>query len=110
MPAYMIITAQIRDRERFMKGYGVEAMKLIERFGGKYLVRAPGAVALEGDHGDGTSVVVSQWPDKAAALAFWNSEDYAQVKKLREGIADCNVLLVETPASSTPLQAEAVKA
>lgn len=97
MPAYMIITARIHDREKFVQGYGKEAARLVERFGGEYLVRAPGAVALEGEHGEGASVVVSQWPDKAAALAFWNSADYAQVRKLREGIAECSVLVVETP-------------
>jgi uncharacterized protein (DUF1330 family) len=39
--------------------------------------------------------VISEWPDKDAALAFWNSAEYAEVKKLRDGIADCQVLLVE---------------
>ena len=45
-------------------------------------------------------MVISEWPDKAAAKAFWNSPEYAEVKKLREGIADCQVLLIEAPAIS----------
>ena len=49
----------------------------------------------EGSFGDGASMVISEWPDKASALAFWNSPEYAQAKKLREGIADCQVLLIE---------------
>ncbi|WP_228242424.1 DUF1330 domain-containing protein [Porphyrobacter sp. GA68] len=97
MPAYLIITAHIHDRERFVSGYGKEAARLVERFGGEYLLRAPGAQSLEGSHGDGASVVVSRWPDKAAAIGFWNSPEYAEVKRLRGGIADCNVLLVEAP-------------
>ena len=40
-------------------------------------------------------MVISEWPDKAAAEAFWNSPEYAEVKKLRAGIADCQVLLIE---------------
>ena len=32
--------------------------------------------------------------DKDAARAFWNSPEYAEVKTLREGIADCQVLLI----------------
>ena len=32
--------------------------------------------------------------DRAAALAFWNSPEYAEAKKLREGLADCSILLV----------------
>ena len=29
--------------EKFVNGYGAEAAKLVDKFGGKYLVRAPGA-------------------------------------------------------------------
>ena len=94
MAAYLVITAQLHDREKFVAGYGPAAAELTGRFGGEYLVRAPGLSVLEGDH-PGGSLVISKWPDKAAALAFWNSPEYAEVRKLREGIADCQVLLVE---------------
>jgi uncharacterized protein (DUF1330 family) len=32
---------------------------------------------------------------KEAALKFWHSPESAEVKKLREGIADCDVMLIE---------------
>ena len=95
MPAYMIVTAKIADRDAFINGYGAAAGKLVERFGGRYVLRGPGATLLEGDFGGGASMVISEWPDKAAAEAFWNSPDYAEVKKLRDGIAECQVLLIE---------------
>ena len=98
MTAHMIVTAVIHDRERFVTGYGPAAAELIERFGGRYLVRAPGAELLEGDGPAGASVVISEWPDKAAAKAFWTSPDYAEVKRLRDGIADVTVLLIEQPS------------
>ncbi len=94
MSAYLVITAQLHDREAFLAGYAREAAALVEAFGGEYLVRAPGIDILEGEH-PGGSLVISKWPDKAAALAFWHSPEYAQAKKLREGIADCQVLLIE---------------
>lgn len=97
MPAYMIVTAKIADREAFIGGYGMAAARLVEQFGGKYVLRGPGVTLLEGGFGDGASMVISEWPDKAAAEAFWHSPDYAEVKKLREGIADCQVLLIEAP-------------
>lgn len=97
MSAYLIITAVIHDRERFVTGYGPAAAKLVERFGGRYLVRAPGAELLEGEGPRGASVVISEWPDAAAARAFWTSPDYAEVKRLRDGIADVTVLLIEPP-------------
>lgn len=102
MPAYMIIAAKIADRDAFISGYGAAAARLVAQFGGKYVLRAPGAELLEGGFGaadfEGASVVISQWPDKAAALAFWNSPEYAEAKKLRDGIAEVQVLLIEAAA------------
>lgn len=95
MTAYMIVTAKIADRDAFINGYGMAAAKLVERFGGRYVLRGPGATLLEGSFGEGASMVISEWPDRASAEAFWHSPDYADVKKLREGIADCQVLLIE---------------
>lgn len=95
MPAYMIIAAKISDRAAFIDGYGKAAAELVAKFGGSYVLRAPGAELLEGSFGDGSSVVISQWPDKEAAKRFWNSPEYAQVKALRDGIAECQVLLVD---------------
>jgi uncharacterized protein (DUF1330 family) len=94
MPAWLIITARIHDREQFMAGYGPAAAKLVEKFGGRYVIRAPGAVLLEGEGMDGASVVVSEWPDRAAAMAFWESPEYAEVRKLREGLAEVQVMVV----------------
>jgi uncharacterized protein (DUF1330 family) len=98
MPAYMIVIADIADRERFIAGYGAAAAKLVGQYGGRYLLRGPGAEALEGELGDGASVVISEWPDKEAAHRFWNSPEYCEAKALREGIADCRVLLIDAPA------------
>ena len=81
-----------------MAGYAPAAAALVERLGGRYVIRAPAAVQLEGEGGAGASVVVSEWTDKAAALSFWNSPEYAAVRHLREGIADVSILLVEALA------------
>ena len=96
MKAYMLVRAVIQDREKFVNGYGKEAAKLVEKYGGKYKVRAPGAIALEGINDEQNSVVISEWPSKEAAQNFWNSDEYQEVKKLREGISDCYVLLIES--------------
>ncbi|MFN3989511.1 MAG: DUF1330 domain-containing protein [Erythrobacter sp.] len=97
MPAYMIVTAKVHDREQFIAGYGAAAAALIPQFGGEYLLRGPGAECLEGSFGEGASMVISKWPDRAAARAFWNSPEYAEAKKLREGLAEVQVLLIDGP-------------
>ena len=102
MPAYMIVTAKIADREKFINRYGKTAGALVAKFGGRYILMGPGAELLEGDFGDGASMVISEWPDKEGAKRFWNSAEYAEVKKLRERIADCQVLLIEAPSITGP--------
>ncbi len=97
MPAFMIIACKIHQRDAFIAGYGKAVPALVAKHGGEYLVVAPGAELLEGTLEGYSSVALSRWPDKAAAQRFWNSAEYAEVKKLRDGLADCQVLLVEAP-------------
>ena len=97
MAAYMIIVCKIHDREAFISGYGQEVPKLVEKYGGEYVFVAPGATLLEGTLEGYTSIAVSKWPNRDAATRFWYSEDYADIKKMREGLADAEVLLVEAP-------------
>ena len=109
MSAYLVISAQIHDREGFLAGYAPAAAALTSRFGGEYVLRAPGAEVIEGEH-PGGSVVISKWPDRAAALAFWKSPEYAEVRKLRAGIADCQVLLVDEASAPRRLRDESASA
>ena len=97
MPAYMIVHAKIHDREKFIQGYAAAAAALVEQFGGRYIMLAQGAEVLEGDMDPGASVVISEWPDKDTALQFWHSKEYAEIKKLRDGIADAKVIVIEAP-------------
>jgi len=98
MAAYLVVSANISDRDAFISGYGAAAGALTVKFGGEYVVRAPGIEVLEGAGRTGGSLVISRWPDKATLLAFWNSDEYAEIKKLRDGIAECDVFVVEEPA------------
>ena len=70
---------------------------LVERFGGRYLLRAPGAALLEGQWRDGASIVISEWPDMNALRRFWDSGESATAKSLRLGAADVQVIAVEAP-------------
>jgi uncharacterized protein (DUF1330 family) len=95
MSAWLIITATIHDRARFLEAYARPAAALVARHGGEYVLRAPGAELLEGPGRAGESVVLSRWPSREAALGFWNSPDYAALRHARADIAQCRILLVE---------------
>jgi uncharacterized protein (DUF1330 family) len=92
----MIVIAEITDRQRVLEGYAREVPKLVERFGGRYVVKGGGGEFLENGWCARPSALVSEWPDKAAAVRFWSSPEYAEAKKLREGRGRFQVMLIES--------------
>ena len=94
--AYLIIEARITDPKKFAD-YASAAGALVARLGGCYVVMRGEQEWLEGPS-DAARTVMSEWPDRAAALAFWNSDEYAQIKPLRAGTGDFRVRLVDAVA------------
>lgn len=92
MSAYLIIQATVKDWDRF-KQYTQVVPGIVAKFGGEYIVQGA-AELIEGPF-DPASVVISKWPDKSAARAFWDSEEYQQAIPLREGTGSFNIMLVE---------------
>jgi uncharacterized protein (DUF1330 family) len=93
MPAYLVSTVQITDRERF-KAYAQAIAGLAEEHGGEYLVRGPVAEILEGDCPADERIVVLAFPDAAAARAYVESDRYREGKRHREGAGEVNLRLV----------------
>lgn len=93
MAAYIVVEAVIVEREKFA-AYARRVPELVARFGGEYLVLGGAQEALEGDWGE-ARLVMHRWPDMEGARRFWNSADYAAVKKLREGTGEFRVMLLE---------------
>lgn len=99
---YMIVLAELSDRERFLADYARVVPALVTRFGGHYLIRGAGGTFLEGGWCDQPSALVSQWPSREHALRFWHSPEYQQARKLREGTGRFQVLLIDGPPVSLP--------
>ncbi len=97
MPAYLIARVQVTDWDRYR-----EYMKLtpsaIERYGGRFVVRGGQTVTLEGPEETGR-VVVIEFPSLEQAKTFYQSKEYAQARKLREGAATGQFIAVETVGS-----------
>lgn len=97
MRCYMVVIAELTDRERFLEGYARVVPPLVARFGGRYVLRGSGGAFLEGGWCGNPSALVSEWPTREHALRFWNSPEYAAAKKLREGTGTFQVLLIDSP-------------
>ncbi len=93
MAAYLVVEAVITDPERFA-GYARRVPEAVARAGGEYLVLGGEAEALEGDWGE-QRLVVHRWPDMATARRFWHSEEYREIKRLREGTGRFRVMLLD---------------
>ena len=93
MPAYLIVQATVTRPDQFAE-YAKRMPALIEKHGGRYRVLGGDVETLEGDWGY-RSLVISEWPSVQAIHDFWNSADYAEMKKIREGALDATVLLAK---------------
>ncbi|MEQ8433535.1 MAG: DUF1330 domain-containing protein [Oceanicaulis sp.] len=93
--AYMIVMGTVYDREAFMSRYASQLAPLYARHGGAYVAVTGDVETLEGDT-PFESVVMSRWPDKESARAFWNDPDYRALADLRieNEWGDFNVVLV----------------
>jgi len=91
--AYVVSRVNIRNAEA-MQRYMQEAPATVAAFGGRYLVRGNDVRALEGawEH---ERMVVVEFPDKNAALAWYESDVYRPLRKLRQQNAETVILLAE---------------
>jgi uncharacterized protein (DUF1330 family) len=92
MPAYLMVQTTVTDEARF-QNYREAYAPIMEKFGGKFIVRRSAVEVLEGEH-DARPMVVFEFPSMEALHGFWHSPDYVEVKKLRQGAATMNVWAV----------------
>jgi len=94
-PGYLVVQGTVTDREGF-KAYSAALPPIYRKYGGRYLAMAP-APLVEVAEGvaEHRSVVIARFESKDAAWAFWNSPEYAEAKKLREGKGEFYVMVLE---------------
>ncbi|TRW14436.1 DUF1330 domain-containing protein [Glacieibacterium frigidum] len=97
MAAYIVATVTITDPVRFAD-YAKGIAGLSERFGGEALVKGGVTAVLEGDAAVGERVVVTRFPDGAAARAYIASPDYRAASVHRVDAATVTIRLLEDPA------------
>ncbi len=93
MAAYIIARVKVTDWNRYRE-YTNLTPAALERFGGKFIVRGGETFTLEGPQ-ETCRLVIIEFPNLERAKAFYHSEEYSQVKKLREGAATGQFVAVE---------------
>jgi uncharacterized protein (DUF1330 family) len=92
MAAYLIVYDTVTDPSKFLQ-YVKAVDPVIIRRGGRMVASGPPDV-VEGKF-PMQRALVFEWPTRQAASDFWHSEEYTEIKKLREGAAVVNAIIIE---------------
>ena len=93
MPAYVIIETDISDPEQYER-YKEASPEAVASGGGRFVVRGGEHSVLEGDWNP-KRLVVLEFPDLEAAKRWYDSPEYVEARKLREGAAKLRMIAVE---------------
>lgn len=93
MSAYVIVETDIHDPEQYER-YKEASPGAVAASGGRFVVRGGEMAVLEGDW-QPKRLVVLEFEDLDAAKRFYESPTYKEVKRLREGAADLNMVAVQ---------------
>jgi uncharacterized protein (DUF1330 family) len=93
MAAYVIYQGDVFDAVRYDE-YKAKAAESIVAPGGKYIVRGGDIEVLEGEAPAGRTVVL-EFPSRQAALGWYRSDEYTEIRKIREGAARARMYVVD---------------
>ena len=94
MAAYVIAYAgNVRDAAAIAE-YRRGNTDAVAAHGGRFLARGGAVEVLEGPWPHERCVVM-EFPDVAAARAWYHSEQYAPLKALRQSVSDTQIILAE---------------
>ena len=93
MSAYLIAQVNITNENPY-KEYRNKTSPIVEKYGGKFLVRGGRFKKLLGTWEYKRTVVI-EFPSYDQALNWYNSDEYKTVRKIREENSSGNVIIVE---------------
>jgi uncharacterized protein (DUF1330 family) len=102
MSAYIIVNIQVTDPVPYAE-YVRQAPPTIARYNGRYLVRGGPAEKLEGAY-EPRRVVVLEFDTVENAKAWWNSEEYRDLRDLRQRSAITDMIVVDGVAAPVALK------
>jgi uncharacterized protein (DUF1330 family) len=92
MTAYVVNELWVTDAAVFQT-YVVQVPPTLEPFGGRYVVRSGATDTIEGEPPG--RVVILEFPDRAAALAWRSSPAYSAILPIRDASSTSRVYVVE---------------
>ena len=93
MPAYIVARVDVADPAQ-LKDYMAATPPIIAKYRGTFIARGGRTVTFEGPN-ESRRIVLIEFPALADAEAFYHSPEYAEARRLREGIAVAEFIAVE---------------
>ncbi|MDX6481642.1 MAG: hypothetical protein QOG85_2152 [Gaiellaceae bacterium] len=93
MPAYVIVETDVTDPEQYER-YREAAPAAVAAHGGRYVARGGELAVFEGEWNP-SRLVILEFPDLEWAKRWYDSEEYGEARKLREGAARLHMVAVE---------------
>ena len=91
---FLLVDVDIHNIEEYKK-YLEKVKPMVEKFGGKYLIKGGKIDAKETDLWKPKRIVLVKFPNKSSALKWYNSEEYRALKHLRLNNSSSNILFIE---------------
>lgn len=93
MTIYAVVQVKIKDREAYGR-YAEGFMDVFEKFDGRILAADFKPTVFDGDW-DKDRIVIMEFPDEAAFMAWANSDEYKEIAKHRIEGADITAVLAK---------------
>lgn len=92
MAGYVIVDVEVLNPEGY-KAYTDQVPATVAAFGGRFIVRG-GAYETREGHWHPQRIVMLEFPDVAAARAWYDSPEYQAILPIREANSECHFLTI----------------
>jgi uncharacterized protein (DUF1330 family) len=90
---YAVAELDVTDHS-WVRDYVAAVTPMVERYGGRYLLRSADIELMEGEQAPPQLVLLIEWPARQAAQDFYDSEEYRPHREARRGGARNRFLIV----------------
>jgi uncharacterized protein (DUF1330 family) len=93
MAAYVIYQGEVFDADRYAE-YAALVVPNVTEAGGRFVVVGGDGEALEGELPTARTIII-EFPTRQSALDWYGSEDYTELRKIRESAARGNLYVLD---------------
>ena len=93
MPAYAVLMVRVDDPETYKK-YTAQTPQLVNKYGGKFLVRGGEVDTIEGETFN-DRLVILEFPSKKSIYDLFADSEYQAVAEYRKASSEACILAVE---------------